>query len=83
MPEMSVWGRPRELEYEEAEELELKVLDLHKRMLGPEHLDTLTTMGNLAVTYGDQGKLVLESLVQSAFLAQKNKTKTKTGPDIS
>ena len=27
--------------------------------------------------------IVLESLVQSGFLAQKNKTKTKTSPDIS
>ena len=36
---------------EEAEELELKVLDLHKKVLRPEHPDTLTSMANLARTY--------------------------------
>ena len=34
----------------------MKVLDLHKKVLGPEHPDTLTSMANLAVTYSGQGK---------------------------
>jgi hypothetical protein len=35
----------------EAGELELMVLDVCKRVLGPEHPNTLTSMNNLAVTY--------------------------------
>jgi len=31
-------------------------VDLHKKVLGPEHPDTLTSMNNLAVTYSKQGK---------------------------
>jgi tetratricopeptide (TPR) repeat protein len=42
--------------YEEAEGLELKVLDLHNKVLGPEHPSTLTRMVNLAETCSDQGK---------------------------
>ena len=42
--------------HEEAEELELKVLDLCKKVLGPEHPHILTSMPNLARTYLDQEK---------------------------
>ena len=37
----------------EAEELELQVLDMRKKLLGAEHPDTLLSMGNLARTYSD------------------------------
>ncbi|BCR98589.1 uncharacterized protein AKAW2_40272A [Aspergillus luchuensis] len=40
--------------WKEAEELEVQVLDLRKRVLGPEHPDTLTSMANLASVYWDQ-----------------------------
>ena len=43
--------------YDEAEELQLKVLDLHRKMLGPEHPNTLTSMANLAETCSDQEKI--------------------------
>ena len=42
--------------HEDARELELKAMNLHKEVLGPEHPHTLTSMGNLAVTYSKQGK---------------------------
>ena len=42
--------------WEEAEELELHVLEISKRTLGPEHPDTLASMASLAGTYSDQGK---------------------------
>ena len=45
----------KEGKYSEAEELQLKVLDLHK-VLGPEHPSTLSSMGILAETYSHQGK---------------------------
>ena len=32
------------------------MLDMSKKLLGPEHPDTLISMGNLACTYTDQGK---------------------------
>ena len=44
--------------YEEAGKLELKVLDLQKKVLGPEHPDDLTIMNNLASTYSGQGKYI-------------------------
>jgi len=36
--------------------MNLKVLDLQKKVLGPEHPDTLTRMASLARTYLDQEK---------------------------
>jgi hypothetical protein len=33
------------------------VLEIRKRVLGDEHPDTLTAIANLALTYGDQGRL--------------------------
>ena len=42
--------------YGKAEELELKVVDLCNKVLGPEHAQTLTSMANLAITYSNQGK---------------------------
>ena len=46
--------------------LQIQVMDMRKKLLGAEHPDTLTSMGNLASTYKNQGrvceseKLVLE-----------------------
>jgi Tetratricopeptide repeat len=37
--------------WKEAEELEMQVIEKRKRVLGAEHLDTLTSIGNLASTY--------------------------------
>jgi hypothetical protein len=42
--------------FDEAEQLEVQVLDMRKKLLGAEHPDTLSSMGNLASTYHDQGK---------------------------
>jgi hypothetical protein len=42
--------------WKEAEELEVFVMQTTKRVLGEEHPDTLTAMGNLAGTYRKQGK---------------------------
>ena len=36
--------------------MERELLDVKRRVLGPEHPDTLTTMGNLACSLCDQGK---------------------------
>ena len=34
----------------------MQVLEIRKRVLGEEHPNTLTSMGNLASTYADQGR---------------------------
>jgi hypothetical protein len=40
----------------EAEELGVQVMETRKRLLGPEYLDTLSSMDNLAFTWKRQGK---------------------------
>ncbi|KAJ7077767.1 hypothetical protein C8R44DRAFT_581340, partial [Mycena epipterygia] len=42
---------------EEAEKLEVVVLEKRKTVLGEDHPHTLTAMNNLASTYRDLGKL--------------------------
>ena len=42
--------------WNEAEQLEVQVMDMRKRLLGPDHPHTLTSMANLASTYSDQGR---------------------------
>jgi tetratricopeptide (TPR) repeat protein len=42
--------------WKEAEELEVQVMEVRGRILGPEHPDTLTSMANLASTYRNQGR---------------------------
>ncbi|KAL3456402.1 hypothetical protein BJX64DRAFT_41730 [Aspergillus heterothallicus] len=47
------WGQGR---WKEAKELGVQVLEINKRVLGPEHPNTLTSMANLASIYLDQGQ---------------------------
>jgi tetratricopeptide (TPR) repeat protein len=42
--------------WNEAEKLEVDVMELRKRLFGVEHPDTLTSMSNLATTYWQQGR---------------------------
>ncbi|CAI4216051.1 unnamed protein product [Parascedosporium putredinis] len=43
--------------WEEAEKLEVQVMEMRKAKLGDDHPDTLTSMANLALTFWDQGRL--------------------------
>ena len=43
-------------DWKNAQELEIKVMGMRKKLLGAEHPDTLLSMGNLAVTYRNQGR---------------------------
>ncbi|KIJ37249.1 hypothetical protein M422DRAFT_111164, partial [Sphaerobolus stellatus SS14] len=43
--------------FSEAEDLEVKVLQMRRHKLGEDHPDTLTSMKNLASTYQSQGRL--------------------------
>ena len=42
--------------WKKAEELQVRVMETTKRVLGEEHPDTLTSMANLASTYRNQGR---------------------------
>ena len=42
--------------YNEAEALFIESMERRKKVLGPEHPDTLASMGNLALTYRNQGR---------------------------
>ncbi|KAH7145662.1 hypothetical protein B0J13DRAFT_675286 [Dactylonectria estremocensis] len=42
--------------WHEEESIEEKMLELQRKVLGERHGDTITTMSNLAVTYGEQGR---------------------------
>ena len=47
---------PKSGKSNEAEQLEVQVMDMMKKLLGADHLNTLRSMQNLAVTYHSQGK---------------------------
>ena len=42
--------------WNEAEQMEIQAMDMRKKLQGPEHPDTMMSMGNLANTYNSQGK---------------------------
>ena len=45
-------------DFKSAEQLNIQVMDMRKKLLGAEHPDTLTSMGNLASTYRDRKSVV-------------------------
>jgi hypothetical protein len=47
---MLTYTFPREGRWQEAEQLELQVIETSKTKLGADHPDTLTSMANLAFT---------------------------------
>jgi Tetratricopeptide repeat len=58
--------------WQEAEELEVQLMNTRKRVLGQEHPDTLTSMCNLAFTWKSQGRDVEAfELLNEYFLLQK------------
>jgi hypothetical protein len=50
---LTYWNQER---WQEAEELQAQVMKIRKRVLGPEHPGTLTSMSNLAFTWKSQGR---------------------------
>ncbi|CAG8883952.1 unnamed protein product, partial [Penicillium egyptiacum] len=47
------WNQGR---WEEAEKLEVQVVETRKTKLGVDHPDTLASMANLASTFSEQGR---------------------------
>jgi hypothetical protein len=47
------WNQGR---WEDAEQLDIRVMEISKTKLGVDHPDTLSSMANLASTYRNQGR---------------------------
>ncbi|KAK4194959.1 hypothetical protein QBC40DRAFT_311056 [Triangularia verruculosa] len=74
-------------QWEEAEKLEVQVIETRKTKLRADHPDTLTSIGNLASTYRHQGwweeveKLDLQEEAEKLFMQVIETFKTKLGAD--
>jgi hypothetical protein len=64
--------------WDDAEKLELQVVETRKRKLGADHPDTLTSMGNLALIYYRQGQW---NAAQDLFVQVMDLSKKKLGAD--
>lgn len=60
--------------WEEAERLEVQVLETRKMKLGADHPDTLTGMANLASTYRNQGRWVEAERLEVQVLETRRQT---------
>jgi tetratricopeptide (TPR) repeat protein len=67
--------------YSEAEELQVQVIEIRKRVLGEEHPATLTSMHNLALTYGDQGRWKEAEELQVQVIEIKKRVLGEEHPD--
>jgi len=67
---MSRLGRTAQLQgkFADAEALYSQTLEIQRRVLGPEHPDTLLSMMNLANVYGYQGKYAQDQALHSQTL---------------
>ena len=64
-----------------AEQLEVQVMDMRKKLLGAEHTDTLTSMANLASTYRNQGRWNEAEQLQIHVLDMRKKLFDSEHPD--
>ncbi|KAL9566608.1 hypothetical protein ACKAV7_009523 [Fusarium commune] len=69
------WNQGR---WEEAEKLDVEVMETCKEKLGPDHPDTLTSMANLASTYRNQGRWEEAEKLEVEVMET---CKEKLGPD--
>jgi tetratricopeptide (TPR) repeat protein len=66
---------------EEAEKLEVQVMDTRKTKLGADHPSTLTSIGNLASTYWNQGRWEEAEVLQAKQLELCSKKLGQRHPD--
>lgn len=64
--------------WDAAEEMLLQALKVRREIFGPDHLDTLTSMANLASTYQRQGRWADAEELEVQVIETR---KTKLGPD--
>ncbi|CAN9176515.1 unnamed protein product [Alternaria alternata] len=67
--------------WEEAEELQVQVMETMKRVLTDEHPDTLTSMGNLASTYRNQGRWKEAEELEVQVMQTRKRVLTDEHPD--
>ncbi|RII22471.1 hypothetical protein CUC08_Gglean000061 [Alternaria sp. MG1] len=67
--------------YEEAEELQMQVMETMKRVLSDEHPDTLTSMANLAATYWNQGRWTEAEELQMQVMETSKRVLSDEHPD--
>jgi tetratricopeptide (TPR) repeat protein len=67
--------------YQEAREQFERALDLQRRVLGPAHPDTLTSMHNLALIYRDEGKYAQAEALDIQTLGIQRRVKGPEHPD--
>jgi hypothetical protein len=65
----------------EAEQMQRELLDVKRRVLGPEHPGTLATMGNLARSLDGQGKHTEAEPLQRELLDVKRRVLGPEHPD--
>ena len=62
-------------------ELQRQIVDLKRRVVGPEHFDTLASMGRLAETLNTQGDLVSARALEEEVLGIRRRTLGEDHPD--
>ena len=69
-------------DWKHAEQLKIEVLDMRKKLLGEEHLDTLFIMGYLVSTYSSQGRWDEAEQLEVHVLDMRKKLIGAEHPDI-
>ena len=69
--------------YDEAEELEVKVLALRREVLGEKHPDTVWSMADLATTYHAQGRYDEDEELSVKVLALRRELLGEKHPDTA
>ncbi|KDQ49043.1 hypothetical protein JAAARDRAFT_144019 [Jaapia argillacea MUCL 33604] len=67
--------------WNEAEGLQIAVMEARKRLLGEEHPDTLGSMGNLALTYKNQGRWKEAEGLEMAVMKARKRLLGEEHPD--
>lgn len=71
----------REGKLDEAERMQVEIVEQRRRLLGEDHPDTITASGNLAGTYHAQGRWKEAEELQVEILSQQKKSLTMEHPD--
>src|SRR5277367_1890312 len=69
-------------DWKKAEQLQVQVMDMRKKLLGAEHPDTLSSMGNLASTYLNQGRWNEAEQLEVQVFEMRKKLLGAEHPDI-
>ncbi|KAL5638876.1 hypothetical protein ACGC1H_003289 [Rhizoctonia solani] len=78
---LPIGKRPSSQDLLTIEQLQVQVLDAHKRILGEEHPDTLCSMNNLASTYSDLGRYDEAEQLQVQVLDTRKRILGEEHPD--